>query len=480
MQLSDAPRASVGDGNELSLSTPAQSTPGTSVSTLPSSGAVPHAAAHGHTTAPSAPGEGGRSTPSESVSPAATTDGAPLSGRGFTDKTIKMGIVTASGEGAFASGLGVSDSSGDLMAQYDVMQHYINAHGGIAGRKLVLVNHTVDFGTAVNNPSLAAQEVCAAFTQDSHVFAVFNPVPTAAQRTCLEQANTPIIDSGTLLVGAPNYTQHPDLLFSVGKMTTDLVDRLLMQSLAARHFFSGWNPLTGAPGPAPPKLGLLYPDQPDAKYNVELEVRELRAMGLTVSDTVTYPANVTAGLAATQSAVLKFKAEGITHVLGESVFFMEDAQSQGYYPRYVIPIGAALGYAPIAPAKQMVGSMTVGYQPAGDVDAQRDPGPVSPAQTRCTRIMRKAGQSPSARAALQSMEAVCDVMFFLQASLSGATGLSNVVLEQGANRLGTGWKSAQTFVSDFSPQHHASAIAVRDMTYFTSCSCMKYVGGLRE
>jgi hypothetical protein len=401
-------------------------------------------------------------------------------GRGFTRDTIKVGIVTASGEGAFADSLGVSDTSGDLRAQYDTIAHYINAHGGVAGRKLVLVNTSIDFGTAVNNPAIAAQRVCAAFTQDTHVFAVLSPVPGAPQRACLAAAQTPIIDGASPFIPGPSYAKPPDLLYGPGRMSTNRMVTLLVQSLVARHFFTGWNALTGGPGKAPVKIGLLIPQNPDSIYLGQLEVRVLRAAGLTVSDTVRYASNLTAGLAATQGAILRFKAEGITHVIGESVFFMEGAQAQGYFPRYVVPVGAAQGYAPIAPAKQMVGAMSVGFQPANDVDARRDPGPVSPAQIRCTSIMRQAGQSSDTRAALGSETIVCDVMFLLRDALSGASGLSNAVLAAGVNRLGRSWKSAQTFVSDFSPQNHASAVAVRDMSYLASCSCMRYVGKLRE
>jgi hypothetical protein len=297
----------------------------------------------------------------------------------------------------------------------------------------------------------------------------------------LEAAQIPIIDAGTLVIGASNYTQHPDLIFGPGRMTTDLLVKLLMQSLVARHFFSGWNVNAGIPGKAPVKIGLLYADSPDNAYLATAETRALRALGMKVTATVSYAANLAAGLAATQSALLRFKATGITHVFGASVFFLEAAQAQHYLPRYVIPVGAAQAYAGIAPPQQMAGSMSVGYQPANDVDARHDPGPVSSAQTRCTAIMRNAGQSATARAALASMEAVCDVTFLLRDALTGATGLSDALLAQGVDHLGTSWKSAQTFVSDFSPTHHASAVAIRDLGYEASCSCMLYTSKqLRE
>lgn len=485
VQLSDVPQQSVAGTDDLGLTAPSPVTAPTSGAaspTLPPSAIAPSATGSG-ITEPTASGsaKGHSHSPHPGGSPSATLPSGPTSGRGFTAKTITVGVVIPTDGGGFVKSLGVSDASGDLLAQYQVIARYINAHGGVAGRRLILKSRDVDIATFVGNPSFAAQEVCAAFTQDTHVFAVLQPVPSSEQRNCLERAQTPIIDAGTLLVPGSDYTKHPDLLFGPGKMTTDLAVKLLIQSLSARHFFQGWNVSAGAPGKAPVKVGLLYADTPDARYAANLEVRALRAIGLKISATVTYAANLTAGLAATQAAVLRFKAQGITHVLGASAFFLEDAQTQGYRPRYVIPIGSAQGYTGVVPVQQMVGAMSVGFKPADDVDGAHDPGPVSAAQTKCTSIMRKGGQSPSARAALSSMEAVCDVTFLLRDALAGATGLSNAVLAQGVDRLGTSWHSAQTFKSDFSAAHHASAVAIRDIGYAASCSCMKYTGtGLRE
>lgn len=475
VQLSDVPQPSAGaraDGGLSVPTLPASEAPEGSPSANPVEPVLPTGSADARGDKPGV--DAPSSTPTSAGPTRTNTPSGSLSGRGFTAKTITFGVVIPAGGPAFAAAFGTADNTGDLMAQYTAVTRYINQHGGIAGRQIVLKSHQVDVGTAVNNPSLAAQQVCAAFTQDTKVFAVLNPVPGAPQRACLEQAQTPLVDAGTLSVRAAEYAKYPDLLFGAGKMTTDLIGKLLIESLVARNFFQGWNTLTGTPGKVPTKVGFIYPEQPDGVYQAKLYMRLVRAAGYKVADTVTYPPNVTAGLAATQGAVLRFKAEGITHVIGASAFFLQDANSQGYRPRYVMPVGAVQAYTGVVPKQQMSGAMSVGFMPAHDVDAHHAPGPVSSAQTRCESIMRKSGQSPVARAALAQMSEVCDVLFMLQGALDGAHGLSNAVLAAGVDRLGTSWKSAQTFVSSFSAQRHASAVAVRDMGYDGNCSCMVY------
>jgi ABC-type branched-subunit amino acid transport system substrate-binding protein len=429
---------------------------------------------------PDAPG-GGQAAPAPTLGTGLpAVPGASLaprtSGRGYTATTLTIGIVVITGTDNAASAFGVSGAdAGDLGQQFEIVKKYVNAHGGVAGRRLEIVRYDVDLLSALNNPDQAAAAVCAAFTQDRKVFAVLLPWPTSQQGVCLAKARTPMIEADSYTIGQPEYDRYPELLFGPGRITTDRVVQLLVSSLDRRRFFTGWDTTKGAPGTAPVKIGMLYAENPEATYTALAEKRALAAIGLKVDDTVTYSSSVQAGLSATQNAILKFKAEGITHVLGASAFFLQGAENQGYRPRYVLPPGVGQLYAGNAPAAQLKGSMTVGWQPANDVDAAQDPGDVSPAETLCKKLMRDAGQSYSSRPALASMTSVCDVMFFLRDSLAGQANPTNTGLRQGAEALGSRWQSAETFVSRFSRAQHASASAVRDQAYDGTCSCVLYV-----
>lgn len=402
---------------------------------------------------------------------------AGVSGRGFDAKSITVGFVAVTGGEAFANALGVSGASeGDVPAQYAAVADHINRQGGVAGRKLILVKHEVDMATAVNEPDRTSAEVCAAFTQDRKVFAVILSVPPlASMRSCLAKANTPLIAGGNFNIGQPAYDRSPDLLYSPGTITTDRAIKLLVDSLMARKFFSSWDTVRGAPGQAPVKLGLLYAENPDAQYTAAAYKRELAARGLKITATVSYASNLQAAMSATQGAILKFKSQGITHVVGASVFFLQGAERQGYRPRYVIPPSIGRGYAANSPTAQMKGSMTVGWRPPSDVEAAQDPGDVSKAETLCKQVMKAKGQRyETSRPTLSSMVSVCDVTFVLRDALNGQSALSNAVLRAGVERLGSRWQSSQTWVSTFSPRMHASAAAVRDVAFDAGCSCMKY------
>lgn len=443
-----------------------------------SAGADGSGSAPGSQTPGDAPTSAGSSTPTPG-STAIALPPAGTSGRGYTAKTITVGVIKSSSSATFAAALGVSGDGGDLGAQYAAVTKYINANGGVAGRELKLVVHDIDFATAVNNPSQASAEICTAFTQDAHVFAVLNPLPYREQHDCLGKANTPMVDGGgnTPYLAQSELDRYSNLLFGAGVITAESMAKSLVQSLLARKFLTGWNTTNGTPGNAPVKIGLLFAESPDATNVANLERKYLKEAGFTIADTVSYSATVQAGLAATQSAILKFKAEGITHVFGASVFFLQGAQQQNYRPRYVLAPGVGRLYAANSPALQMRGSMTIGWTPLQDVNAAQSPGDVSPATATCRSVMKGSGLNTSNEDGFAQMLAVCDAVFSFADALKLVTNPSNAALKAGIEGLGTTWRSAQTFLSTFSATRHASASAYRDLDFNYDCKCMKYTSG---
>jgi hypothetical protein len=188
---------------------------------------------------------------------------------------------------------------------------------------------------------------------------------------------------------------------------------------------------------------------------------------------VTYAADLQSGLAATQNAVLKFRSEGVTHVFGASVFFLQAAEQQNYRPRYAYQPGlGALGVANSPPA-QMRGSQTVGWTPTVDVRASEDPGE-TPAGKRCRALMAKSGYTSSARGDVGTMYAVCDWLGSFRTALLTGGGISVPALRRGFELLGSSFPTALTFKALLSPTRHFGVDSVRDMAYDTGCSCLKY------
>jgi hypothetical protein len=442
-------------------------TPGLGGSTQ-SSGAGGNAIGGGPGSA-SGTGSGSTGTTTSSNRPASS------SGRGFTATTIKIGIVTTSNGTEAAKSLGVKGvNPGDQVAQYQAVADYIAKHGGILGRKITFAAYDLNVLASANNPDSSAQAACTYFTEDQHVFAVVNSIPLPSMRACLQQHNTPTIDAGQTTISQSEYNKYASIVYGAGEMTSDLVYRLEINSLVERGFFTGWDTLNGTPGSAPVKIGLLYPDTIDGRAIWQIKVRTLAAHGFKVTDTVSYPGTLDGATSANQSAVLRFKQDGITHVIGAGLVFWENADNQHYRPRYEILPGGGYLVAQNAPPTQMHGAMTVGWQPTNDVDAAHDPGDPSAATTLCKSIMKAAGQDYTDRSTLASMEQNCDVLFTLRDSLTKTGQLTLPGLRAGIEGLGTRWLSAQTWISNFSPRQHASASAVRDQIYNDTCSCFVY------
>jgi ABC-type branched-subunit amino acid transport system substrate-binding protein len=201
--------------------------------------------------------------------------------------------------------------------------------------------------------------------------------------------------------------------------------------------------------------------------------KQLAKHGRRFAETVTYAQDVSTALAATQSAVLRFKAAGVTHVYGASAFFLQAAESQNYRPRYAYLPGLGAIGAANSPAAQMRGAMTVGWAPSSDVNAPQDP-PASPAGKHCTALMTRKGMSTSNRTDLTNMLTTCDSLYSLRDALE-AGGVANVAgLRSGFESLGSGFPTALTFQVTMGPGRHHGVNAVRDMAYDTSCTCLIY------
>ena len=167
------------------------------------------------------------------------------------------------------------------------------------------------------------------------------------------------------------------------------------------------------------------------------------------------------------------RRQGITHVFGASAFFLRDAESQHYRPRYAyLPALGAFGAAN-SPPEQMNGAMTVGWAPTIDVNQEQDPGDTAGA-AHCRAVMRAAGLTATNRQDQKLMYAVCDALYSFRAALTASQAPSVPGLRRGYEALGGSFKGAQTFASLLAPNHHYGVDSVRDVAYDTACTCLKY------
>jgi hypothetical protein len=478
-------RSSVGEAGSSGLAGSDASTVGvTSPSAGPSSSGV---------------GVGGGSGPSSGI-PAAntrrgpsgaavepTTDGTgarPL-GRptgpaglapGVTAREIKLGIYTAQGYGDFTSSLGTQISLGDQQAESKAVINYLNAHGGIAGRKIVPLFHDANLAAAAANPSAEYQQACTAWTQDTRVYAVVSPFGTTDDTlySCLQKNRVPIVNAGEAR-DASFFQKYADLYYQPTDMNLRRILSDNVDALSSAGFFG-----------AHPKIAVLRADMPDEAAAVTHGlVPALARHGLTLADSFAVPNDPSGGSSSYSSAVLKFKAEGITHVLfsfyGSPLLFMENAQNQDYFPRYGLhsrSSPAALLHGS-APAAQQHGAMGIGWQPMNDVDGAHDPGSLNSRQSLCLKLLKDAGQDTTTRSTALVGLWLCDNLFFLRDALALAPSFTLGGLRQGAEALGT-FEAASTFQSRFAPGRlHDGARAYRLFAFKDDCTCYQYVSPIR-
>jgi hypothetical protein len=438
--------------------------------------------------APQAPGLAGGTTSgtggdvSGSTSGADTTGGASSgattvpNGRGVTATTITIGVVVATGTEALGNAFGVS-GAGSVSEQdmVNAVVRDVNKSGGVLGRKLAVYAHSFDAAAGIANPAQTYADICADFRDDHKVFAVAFDVIDPSLRKCLADMGSPLLVLNSYaIMPASSYAQYGgNFLYGVNSITTERLAELFVQSLMARTFTAPWDTLNGGPGRAPVRLGVIHVDTPDQNALYAGYAKELARHGLHFTDTVTYTQDTQAALSTTQSAVLRFSQDGITHVFGASAFFLRDAESQHYRPRYAyLPGLGALGAAN-SPAAQLKGALTVGWSPASDVNAAQDPGD-TPAGKHCRAVMTAAGLVPGNRTDLSTMYSLCDAVFAFRAALTAGGSAGVPGLRRGYEELGTRFGTALSFVASFGPNRHYGVDSVRDMAFDSTCGCLEY------
>jgi len=391
---------------------------------------------------------------------------------------VEIGYSTVRDASTATAGLGFSGfATGDMDAQMAAITAYANSHGGLLGRKIVLVNHDTHFVDSANNPSASTEAACNTWTQDHHVFAALDLVSLSynsnAMATCLAKHHTLLISTGDSDGSAASYAQ-PYGPFSADVISLERYLPGLVDRLVAMGFFARWDTATGGPGVAPVKIGLMhFEDAAGNRYAASLK-KALARHGMTITDEVTFTDGVTTSAQGGSAAVLKFRQDGITHVFDANLGFFETAASQHYYPRMSVDdfvnTPAGLASQP-GIAKVLHGAMGAGTAPAIEVP---NPPDTTSSATLCKQIMRSAGLDFSNAYTLAVMLSECDAVFLLTAAVNRGGELSPAGFRRGLEALGTSFLPTLTYRSKFSATKHDGAGAIRDYVYDDPCGCFRF------
>lgn len=415
-----------------------------------------------------------------SVGPASLRNGSvaagpsviPATGSGWTKTTAYIGVPYQDSESSSAAlsafgfnGIGFIDHR--AIAKAVIAD--INKHGGLFGRQLQPI--------FANFPAVAAtgQSQCAAWTQDNHVFAVTDSFyDTTTIYGCLAKAKVPFSNSTIAATNDTLLGTYGPYFRKLNVTSAEKLHPVWLTRLAANGYFSGWNTTTGASGSAPVKLGMLCRDDyPATLKSCDLLAAQIRKRGYDLASTF----HVSGGADQTSGAVIKFKSAGVTHVFSETtdiLFFMTNANQQGYRPRYALTSLNALNVllATNAPAQQLVGSLGVGFAPYADVN---NPPAIGKGQEHCMKVLDDAGQGVKGTSQKLQAQSICDgiYLYVLAARLGG--GLSPDAILHGMRTITTLYQSANTFATGFSPTRFDEAAAARDFGWDTGCKCFKYL-----
>lgn len=424
----------------------------------------------------------------------APAPGAPLAhGPGVTARTIAVGFPYSPNADQAQAALGnTAVTQGDPKRVVEALVAEINRTGGVAGRRLVPIFHELD---AQSGETAAQQEqgLCSTYTEDHKVLAVFGATGDLL-RSCLGKRGVLNVTGTIADLNAADFEASPNYYDASG-YTMDGLVRSLVTQLSAQRFFVPWDHARGeAGGGLPVKLGIVVPDKPSwvpVIRNVLLP--ELKAAGHPVAaENVRFwhfpesAAGNSQAVTEIQAIVLRFRSDGVTHVLpmeqNSLAFFTPAAEGQGYRPRYGLTTAtAAQAYAgSLVPYRQLHGAVGVGWFPTLDLaESKQNESHTGPGRKRCFDTMKRAQVSYGSTNAKAIALLLCDAFFSFDLaieSLPRTSPVSAATFMPALERAGSRFEAATLPVGSFAPGRRYPAVAGYRWSFSIPCQCMEYVG----
>jgi hypothetical protein len=422
---------------------------------------------------------------------------AGLSGPGVTAKEIYVGLIYDENAGAVNEAAGVgSITTGDTQANTKAIIDDINKRGGVGGRKLVPVYARFD-STSANTVDSQYAAICQKFTRDNpRVFAVLG-AGTDSYKACLTKAGVSILSADLPSSGTADFARYPGFV-EMGYPNVDRLARYHVQPLVDQKYFTPWDAVNGRPAPAGAvKVGILtYDDTVFASAVDRYLVPALKKLGYTPDvakiSQVNTASDYGAQSAAVKSAQLRFASNGVTHVIsfeangGLSLFFLTNARSQHYYPRY--GINSASGFQALLDTgaiekAQMVGAVGYGWIPSLDIPASYKGGGRAYYNANakfCLKVMTDAGiQFDSANAEAVAL-AECASLYLLKIAVDKTPAQVSLNTFVGVvESLGASYQAPGSLGQTFARGRRDPSDKAYLWRFFEDCGCFHYDGGLR-
>jgi hypothetical protein len=420
------------------------------------------------------PGPPGGNTTGQ-VAPGAPVGSVPSSGAAARGP-LKLGILDARSPAAAASATGAKNTAGVDPAELTrAFIRYYNEHGGMAGRKLVPVEYTIDPTSASYENDLSA--ACAKFTQDNHVRLVVSQtgnIFSGNYESCLTKAGATNLEVGNGAPDGQSLKSYPRL-YTTGSPT---VDRRVTAQLRGQTQTGLLTHNT--------KIGVIVESCPDNTRAYERTLAPLaRSLGLTLVrrdvDCVTGFSDAGNFFAQVGSAVLPYNSAGVSRVMFMTSFevaavqaFENQAQAQAYAPSYVLSSIAATAvqasqYGADA-QKRMFG---VGWIPVLDTTGI----PQGTGIKHCVDIARSEGEQITVQGDYAFLLQICDVFGILDAALVAAHGNDEAdAFFAGVGAASTSFQSNGVLGGRLrlGGDVHDAPPVFAPFGYVASCSCFRY------
>ena len=211
--------------------------------------------------------------------------------QGVTSSTINVGVPYVNFDALHS--LGVTESEGSFPDAYTAIANYMNAHGGVDGRKIKLFFDEM-------NPAVAADATssCSQLTEDDHIFVSMSPVFP----DCYEQDHDTLVIAGSL-PGTLPASVAPDFALSPPSAAYDPIQLAAFKKLGV---FKG------------KKVAIFYGADSD-KPEVVVVQNALKKLGVNLVLTAEDNAVATDTVASdqdTQTIAERFQSAGVGVVIG--------------------------------------------------------------------------------------------------------------------------------------------------------------------
>jgi ABC-type branched-subunit amino acid transport system substrate-binding protein len=393
--------------------------------------------------------------------------------RGATAQAITVGVMASQTVNAAYEALGATGASfPDPVEQIEPIVKWINANGGVAGRKLQIAWHFRD-DLSQDTDDTKMQQACTDFTEDKKVFLVTSIYQAHGMAPCLRDADIPLVESGAgpAQYGTPTFDSLDGYYVTPNQISVSRYSVALVQGLAKRGFFTS------------AKTGLVYMGFPYAKSAVEKAMKpELKRLGVTLLDEQELrPIERASDFAGTQAevsnAVLRFKQKGINRIISledQATTIMTAAEQQDYYPRYGLGSLSLFGAADSNP-ESMKDTTIVGFNVQLDV-LPRYRGASPAAEKTCRKIYLDSRQAPDDELAWGLMSWHCEGFFFIKNALDRMTTLSSKGLIAAIESIGTQYPTFTTYGMRMAAGRYDGVAMARPLKFLPDCPCIKYAG----